>query len=97
MVNLDAKAELCSFGDVISAGISRFGPLQKCRSVDPMVFLACWSVKGKQIVCGRVSGDLVQYTPDGQPKASVPVPPTLEGLNYAGTLFRCPKTCNNVN
>ncbi|TYJ58262.1 hypothetical protein B9479_001088 [Cryptococcus floricola] len=38
---------------------------------------ACWSQKGKQILVGKPSGELVQYTPDGVAKAEIPHPPNL--------------------
>ncbi|KAK6904192.1 hypothetical protein I203_107708 [Kwoniella mangroviensis CBS 8507] len=39
---------------------------------------ASWSAKGRQIAVGTPSGKLVQYTPEGTPKAEIPSPPDLE-------------------
>ncbi|KAK4685887.1 hypothetical protein P7C73_g4252, partial [Tremellales sp. Uapishka_1] len=39
---------------------------------------ACWSAKGKQLVVGTPSGEVVQYTPEGVIKAQVPSPPDHE-------------------
>lgn len=33
---------------------------------------ACWSVKGKQLACGTRDGRIVQYTPEGEERASIP-------------------------
>ncbi|QRW18076.1 nucleoporin [Rhizoctonia solani] len=36
-----------------------------------------WSVRGKQIVAGTRGGDLVQFTPEGERKQTIPPPPSL--------------------
>ena len=40
-------------------------------------FKVCWSQKGKQLICGTQSGDLVQCTPDGSEKATYLTPPEI--------------------
>jgi nucleoporin NUP159 len=47
---------------------------------------ACWSVKGKQIVCGDQAGNLTQYTPEGEAKTTTPAPPSLQGRGMRGRL-----------
>ncbi|CAE6461463.1 unnamed protein product [Rhizoctonia solani] len=36
-----------------------------------------WSVRGKQIVVGTRGGDLLQFTPEGERKQTIPPPPSL--------------------
>ncbi|KEP48699.1 hypothetical protein V565_117840 [Rhizoctonia solani 123E] len=36
-----------------------------------------WSVRGKQIVVGTRNGELVQFTPEGERKQTIPPPPSL--------------------
>ncbi|CAE6440870.1 unnamed protein product, partial [Rhizoctonia solani] len=36
-----------------------------------------WSVRGKQIVVGTRGGELVQFTPEGERKQTIPPPPSL--------------------
>lgn len=45
---------------------------------------ACWSVKGKQIVCGDQNGNLTQYTPEGEPKTITEAPTSLRGRGTKG-------------
>lgn len=39
---------------------------------------ACWSVKGKQIAVGTRQGAIAQMTPEGDVKAEIPLPPSLD-------------------
>lgn len=45
---------------------------------------ACWSVKGKQVVCGDINGNLTQYTPEGEAKTVTEAPPSLQGRGIKG-------------
>lgn len=45
---------------------------------------ACWSVKGKQIVCGDQNGNLTQFTPEGEPKTVTEAPTSLRGRGSKG-------------
>lgn len=42
-----------------------------------------WSTKGKQLVAGMADGTIVQMTPDGTEKASIPKPPSLGDFQVA--------------
>jgi hypothetical protein len=46
-----------------------------------MTEIACWSPKGKQIVCGLYSGELEQYTPNGRLQRTIPTPNMLSSLS----------------
>lgn len=50
------------------------------------VSCAAWSTKGKQIVAGLGDGSMSQMTPEGEVKAQIPRPPSVEA-NYFGKLF----------
>lgn len=38
-----------------------------------------WSTRGKQLVAGFGNGSCLQMTPEGEPKADIPRPSTIEG------------------
>lgn len=44
-----------------------------------------WSNKGKQLVAGLGNGAAFQMTPEGEGKAEVPRPPTIEGDQHGNT------------
>lgn len=45
---------------------------------------ACWSVKGKQIVVGMRGGGMAQFTPEGEKKAEIAAPVSLQGAGWDG-------------
>ncbi|KAL8715842.1 MAG: hypothetical protein Q9220_000509 [cf. Caloplaca sp. 1 TL-2023] len=45
-----------------------------------------WSPKGKQLVAGLGNGTCCQLTPDGTPKAEIPLPPNIEGDQHVSAL-----------
>lgn len=48
----------------------------------PGVTAVNWSTRGKQLVAGCQSGELVQLTPEGDVKAKIPSPPDMEAAVY---------------
>ncbi|WFD22614.1 hypothetical protein MEQU1_001288 [Malassezia equina] len=48
----------------------------------PGVTAVNWSTRGKQLVAGCQSGELVQLTPEGEVKAKIPPPPDMEAAVY---------------
>ncbi|GAC97179.1 hypothetical protein PHSY_004764 [Pseudozyma hubeiensis SY62] len=46
----------------------------------------CWSVKGKQVAVGLESGEIVQITPEGEPKDRIARPESLQGSYYVSDL-----------
>lgn len=49
---------------------------------------ACWSVRGKQIVCGDSIGNLTQFTPEGEAKTVTQAPTSLKGRSTAAVDIR---------
>ncbi|KAL8948910.1 MAG: hypothetical protein Q9222_004937 [Ikaeria aurantiellina] len=45
-----------------------------------------WSPRGKQLVAGLGDGTCCQLTPDGTPKAEIPLPPNIEGDQHVSAL-----------
>ncbi|KAF8674123.1 Nuclear pore complex [Rhizoctonia solani] len=62
----------------VTAG-SRINSWGAANSADESTALTSisWSVRGKQIVAGTRGGDLVQFTPEGERKQTIPPPPSL--------------------
>ncbi|ORX36164.1 hypothetical protein BD324DRAFT_652063 [Kockovaella imperatae] len=76
-----SNEELSHHVAFLSSNSLIFGNLETCRQASPIngpFSAASWSAKGKQIVVGTSEARLVQYTPDGTPKAEIPPPPELE-------------------
>ncbi len=46
----------------------------------------CWSVKGKQVAVGLETGEVVQVTPEGEPKDRIAKPESLDGSYYVSDL-----------
>ncbi|MCJ1309686.1 hypothetical protein MMC25_003346 [Agyrium rufum] len=45
-----------------------------------------WSTRGKQLVAGLGDGSGYQMTPEGQGKATIPIPPGLEGAQHVSAI-----------
>lgn len=85
------RAELLAIilvnGDLMMANLRQrhFTPGRNGPVLLPGVSCMSWSKLGKQLVAGLGDGAVVQLTPEGEPKASVPRPPQLEGDQHGKT------------
>jgi len=48
------------------------------------ILKVCWSQKGKQLVCGSQSGKFVQFTPEGNEKATYRAPSEIQQPAHCG-------------
>ncbi|CAE6438308.1 unnamed protein product, partial [Rhizoctonia solani] len=55
-----------------------------------------WSVRGKQIVVGTRGGELVQFTPEGERKQTIPPPPSLSSPQSAVSVLWLENTVFHV-
>lgn len=87
------KAELCAI--VTANGNLHMANLKERKISDPLkkqVSCVGWSSKGKQLCAGLADGTIHQMTPEGEPKATIPKPPTLgshHGMVLHPRLFSC--------
>ncbi|KAJ1307665.1 hypothetical protein OPQ81_001758 [Rhizoctonia solani] len=56
--------------------ITTWGPAKSMDESTAFTSIS-WSVRGKQIVVGTRNGDLLQFTPEGERKQTIPPPPSL--------------------
>ncbi|KAI0136390.1 hypothetical protein BJ170DRAFT_601564 [Xylariales sp. AK1849] len=81
------KGELCAVvtdkGNLLMANLQKkdFIPGTNGQILKTQVSCAAWSTKGKQLVAGLGDGTIHQMTPEGEVKAQIPRPPSLDG-NY---------------
>ncbi|KDN48832.1 hypothetical protein RSAG8_02819, partial [Rhizoctonia solani AG-8 WAC10335] len=77
---LRGRQSSTSFLDMINLSTaSRIASWGAANGLDEATALTSisWSVRGKQIVVGTRSGELVQFTPEGERKQTIPSPPSL--------------------
>lgn len=86
-----AKGELCAVitekGNLLMANMKEKGFVSgpNGQILKTQVSCAAWSTKGKQLVAGLGDGSIHQLTPEGDVKAQIPRPPSLD-TNFFGRI-----------
>ncbi|CAE6389581.1 unnamed protein product [Rhizoctonia solani] len=96
---LRGRSSSSSCLDMINvATASRVASWGAANSADESTALTSisWSVRGKQIVVGTRGGDLVQFTPEGERKQTIPPPPSLSSPQSAVSVLWLENTVFHV-
>ncbi|KAH8675452.1 hypothetical protein BX600DRAFT_172671 [Xylariales sp. PMI_506] len=87
------KGELCAIvtekGNLLMANMKErtFVPGPNGQILKTQVSCVAWSTKGKQLVAGLGDGTIHQMTPEGDVKAQIPRPPSLDSNYFVSFLI----------